>query len=62
MLPNCLRRLEQQEKETFHLTKKSCESQIKGELALQDVNNAISFIGKMFDAYEKERRGNEKNK
>ena len=60
ILANCLRSLEQQVKETFDLAKKSSESQIKGELALQDVNNAISFIGEKFDAYEKERRENEK--
>ena len=60
ILANCLRSLEQQVKETFDLAKKSSESQIKGELALQDVNKAISFIGEKFDAYEKERRENEK--
>ena len=41
ILANCLRSLEQQVKETFDLAKKSCESQIKGELALQDVSKAI---------------------
>ena len=60
ILANCLRSLEQQVKETLDLAKKSRESQIKGELALQDVNKAISFIGEKFDAYEKERRENEK--
>ena len=35
-------------------------SQIKGELALQEVDKAISFIGEMFDAYGQERRENEK--
>ena len=60
ILANCLRSLEQQVKETFDLAKKSSESQIKGELALQEVNKAISFIGEKFDAYEQERRENEK--
>ena len=60
ILANFLRSLEQQVKETFDLAKKSSKSQIKGELALQDVNNAISFIGEEFDAYEKEIRENEK--
>ena len=60
ILANCLRSLEQQVKETLDSAKTSSESQIKGELALQDVNNAISFIGEKFDAYEKERRENEK--
>ena len=55
ILPNRLDSLEQQVKETFDLAKKCSESQIKGELALQDVNNEISFIGENFDAYEKER-------
>ena len=44
----------------FDLTKKSREDQIKGELALQDVNKGISFIGEKFDPYENERRENEK--
>ena len=57
ILANCLRSLEHQVKETFDKAKKSSESQIKGEeVALQDVNKGISFIGKKFDAYEKERR------
>ena len=60
ILAKLLRSLEQQVKETFDLAKKSSESQIKGELALQDVNKAISFIGEKFDAYEKERRENKK--
>ena len=38
----------------------SSESQIKGELALHEVNKAILFIGEKFDAYEQERRGNGK--
>ena len=46
----------------FDLARKSSESQIKGELALHDVNKEISFIGEKFDAYEKERRENKKNK
>ena len=62
ILANCLRSLEQQVKEAFDLAKKSSESQIKGELPLQDVNKAISFIGERFDAYEQERRVNEKKK
>ena len=50
----CLRSLEQLVEETFDLVKKSSESQIKGELALQEVNKAISFItGEKFDAYNK---------
>ena len=52
ILANCLCSLEQHIKETFDLAKKSSESQIKGELALQDFNKAISFI--------EERRENEK--
>ena len=58
ILANCLRSLEQQVNETFDLAKKSSKSQIKGELALQEVNKAISFIGEKFDAYEQERMEN----
>ena len=60
ILANCLRSFEQQVKEMFDLAKKSSKSQIKGKLALQDVSKAISFIGEKFDAYEQERRKNEK--
>ena len=60
ILANCLRSLEQQVKETFDLVKTASESQITGELALQDINKAISFIGEKFDAYENERGENEK--
>ena len=60
ILANCLHSLEQQVKETFDLAKKSGESKIKGELALQEVNKAISFFSEKFDAYEQERRENEK--
>ena len=38
ILANCLRSLKQQVEETFGLVKKSSESQIKGELAPQDIN------------------------
>ena len=41
ILANCLRSLEQQLKEIFDLSKMPRESQIKGELALQEVNKAI---------------------
>ena len=57
-LTNCLRSLHQHVKETFDLAKTSSENQIKGELALQDVNKG-SFIGEKFDAYEQERSENE---
>ena len=60
ILANCLRSLEQEVKETFDLAKGSSESQIKGELALQEVNKAISFIGGKFDEYEQERGENGK--
>ena len=63
ILANCLRSLEQQEKETFHLAKKSSEGQIKGELALQDVNNkTISFVGKKKKMHKKEKEGKMKKK
>ena len=58
ILANSFRSLEQQVKETFDLAINSSESQIKGELALQEVNKAISFIGENFDACEQERREN----
>ena len=60
VLAHCLRTLEQQVKEMFDLAKKSNESEIKGELALQEVNKAISFSSEKFDACEQERRRNDK--
>ena len=42
----------------FDLAKTSSENQIKGKLALQDVNKG-SFINEKFDAYEQERSENE---
>ena len=45
----------------FDFAGKSTESKIKGNLALQAVNKAISIIGEKFDAYEQEWRGNKKN-
>ena len=60
ILANYLRSLEQQVHETFDLAKKSSESQIKGELALQEVNKAISFIGEKINVFEQERRENQK--
>ena len=60
VLAHCLRTLEQQVKETFDLAKKSNESEIKGELALQEVNKATSFSSEKFDAYEQKRRENDK--
>ena len=53
VLVNCLNNLEQQLKEMFDLVKKFI-NQIKGELALQEVNKTKSFIGEKFDAYEQE--------
>ena len=44
----------------FDLAKKSSKSQIKSELALQEINRVISFIGENFNAYEQERMKNEK--
>ena len=51
-----MRSLELRVKETFDLAKKSSESQIEGELALQEVNKIMPFIGEKFDVYEQERR------
>ena len=46
--------LKQQITETFDLAKKFSKSQIKGELALQKVNKAISFICQNFYTHEQE--------
>ena len=51
-----------EQQETFDLAKMSSEIQIKGEPAQQKISKAISFIGEKFDAYEQERRENEKKK
>ena len=55
--------LEQQVKGTSDLAEKSIKLKIqiksqiqKSQLALQEVNKAVSLIGKKFDAYQQERR------
>ena len=55
--------LEQRVKETPDLAEKSIKLKIqiksqiqKNQLALQEVNEAVSLIGKKFDAYQQERR------
>ena len=62
VLANYLCSLEQQVKEPLDLAKRSSKSQMKSELGLQEVYQATSFIGEQFDAYEQERRENEKKK
>ena len=62
VLANYLCSLEQQVKEPLDLAKSSSKSQMKSELGLQEVYKATSFIGEQFDAYEQERRENEKKK
>ena len=56
----CLRSLENQIKETFNLARNSSKTQTRGELALEEVSKVISLISEMFNAYEQERRGNER--
>ena len=55
--------MEQRVKETPDLAEKSIKLKIqiksqiqKNQLALQEVNEAVSLIGKKFDAYQQERR------
>ena len=62
VLANYLCSLEQQVKEPLDLAKRSSKSQMKSELGLQEVYKATSFIGEQFDAYEQERRENEKKR
>ena len=61
ILATCLRSLQQHVKETFGLAKTAIENQIKGKVALQDVNKG-SFIDEKFDAYEQERSEKENKK
>ena len=55
--------MEQRVKETPDLAEKSIKLKIqiksqiqKNQLALQEVNEVVSLIGKKFDAYQQERR------
>ena len=60
VLANYLCSLEQQVKAPLDLAKRSSKSQMKSELGLQEVYKVTSFISEQFDAYEQERRENEK--
>ena len=42
--------------ELFQITFSAKDSQIKGELQLKDLNEAVNFISTKFDEYEKERK------
>ena len=43
----------------FQITSSAKDSQIKGELQLKDLNEAVNFISTRFDQYEKERKERE---
>ena len=53
---NCLRNVEKNVKEIHEMQEKTQSSQIKGELQLNELNEAVEFIAKKFDQYEAERK------
>ena len=46
--------------ELFQVTSGAKDSQIKRELQLKDLNEAVNFISTRFDEYEKERKERER--
>ena len=59
ILSNCMKNLEEKMNELFQITSSAKDSQIKGELQLKDLNEAVNFISTKFDEYEKERKERE---
>ena len=56
ILCNCMKNLEQKMNELFQITSNVKDSQIKGELQLKDLKEAVNFISTKFDKHEKERK------
>ena len=60
ILINCLRNIEKNVTEIHEMQEKTQSSQIKGELQINELNEADEFITKNFDQYEVERKEKEK--
>ena len=60
ILLNCLKNVEKNVKKIHEMQRKTQSSQIKGELQLKELSEAVEFITKKFDQYEAERKGKEK--
>ena len=60
ILFNCLQNVEKSVKEIHEMQEKTQSSQIKGELQLKKLNEAVEFITKKFDQYETEKKEKEK--
>ena len=60
ILLNCLQNVEKSVKEMQVMQEKTQSSQIKGELPLKDLSEAVEFITEKFDQYETERKEKEK--
>ena len=56
----CLQNVEKNVKEIHEMQEKTQSSQIKGELQLKELSEAVEFITKKFDQYEAERKEKEK--
>ena len=54
-----MKNLEEKMNELFQITSSAKDSQIKGELQLKDLNEAVNFISTKFDEYEKETKERE---
>ena len=54
-----MKNLEEKINELFQITSSAKDGQIKGELQLKDLNEAVNFISTKFDEYEKERKERE---
>ena len=54
-----MKNLQEKMNELFQITFSTKDSQIKGELQLKELNEAVNFISTRFDQYEKERKERE---
>ena len=60
ILMNCLKNLEKEIKELKDLASSNNANQIKGERQLLDLKDAVDFISKKFDDFERDRLEKEK--
>ena len=60
ILFNCLQNVKKSVKEIHEMQEKTQSSQIKGELQLKELSEAVEFITKKFDQYEAGRQEKEK--
>ena len=59
ILCNCMKDLEEKINELFQIISSAKDNQVQDELQLKDLNEAVNFIFRNFDEYEKEKKERE---